>query len=466
MSPRDSKKLPTKSLITSINDFVSHNLSWFAIFFVTYFVCFYFGTHFLVFDKVFGTQVHLWYSSWQVDSDQLLYGRLFENFQSGVFSQMGQLWIPSKSAYYESQFGFGGWALSLIPFTFGLQGLSGIKLMYGIVSCMSALLMTFFTVQIKNRVSKGATLLFMFVMLQPYAVGTLHSIYMMFWLKAIPAIALIYIFQKKRETTARVFLILVVCSIPGFLSGYEYLTLYVSLQWSVIAFFAIRDSWNTKRILNNSIVLLGASFVTLAISLLVHLSQLALIHGGFKKGLDYMIWDLTVRLGVTDMNVDPVFLDSLQAQPLSLLYTYLKLPVLMAPLEIDIVSGFTVLTLILVASLAILYISKNTFNLKRENGNQPILNGLAGAWIVGLIGPLTWYLLARPHSFIHIWINNFMWFFPTIPLGVILINESIRLKILDSGKRNDVRSTMKVLLLMTVALVLISYIYSVYSMRA
>jgi hypothetical protein len=45
---------------------------------------------------------------------------------------------------------------------------------------------------------------------------------------------------------------------------------------------------------------------------------------------------------------------------------------------------------------------------------------------MSLLGPLGWFCLTRPHSFIHQFINFALWYIPTIPLGLTILWAPVR----------------------------------------
>ena len=122
------------------------------------------------------------------------------------------------------------------------------------------------------------------------------------------------------------------------------------------------------------------------------------------------------RTGATGIAVDDVYRQSLAAEPGQVLDIYLGMPVIGAPYWLPIAHFFTVGALLFVCGIVVL------LDYQGGAGTQPSpapkSRAMGASWFVALLGPLGWFLLARPHSFIHTHINPAIWFLPTIPMGL------------------------------------------------
>ena len=84
------------------------------------------------------------------------------------------------------------------------------------------------------------------------------------------------------------------------------------------------------------------------------------------------------------------------------------------------------------------------------------------AWIVSLMGALGWFLLARPHSYMHTFIVFALWFLPTIPLGLGLLWGPIR----RGYDGLVVRPVAMFWIALTSIALILSFIYSLVSVRS
>jgi len=259
-------------------------------------------------------------------------------------------------------------------------------------------------------------------LLQPWSVAMAGSLYWMIGVKLLPSAMLLILLSSRRESVARIITVSFAFSSLAFLSGYEFLTVVAATQFAVVTYFAVLREARVRAAALSIVSVafgLGSAFM-FAIS--IHFIQLYVRLGDLGLAVTTLETVITKRTGVTGTQVDAVYAQSLAAYPSQVLDIYLGMPVFGAPLTLPVLHYFTMLTLLPVCAVLIVV----GFRGKRPGAAATASRALGVAWFVALLGPLGWFLLARPHSFIHTHINFSLWFFPIVPLGLALLWDPIR----------------------------------------
>lgn len=392
-----------------------------SLFFV-FFLAFRYALHFRLMDALLGTNATDFVNTFQTDSDGLVFRRLEQNRMTGIFSgQMGlrmdDTYAQPFGPFYASQFGLGGWLSTLPPTAFGVFGKSGAGVVLTLVAGFNALVASAAVGAVRRTLSGGAAILCVLALLQPWPVAIAHSAYWMIGLKLLPAGALIVVFAQGRGTWLRVFFAVLGVSTFTFLSGYEFATIVVASSLGVVTYYCIVSQRSLSESISRALAALGGCVGGLFAALVIHFVQLRVRLGGTAAALEAIEDTVAKRTGATNIQVDPIYLESLASNPADVLATYLSIPVVGAPVVLPVVSLFTVAALISVCTTVVILGA-------RGGMMQPLdirQHAVGIAWAVTLLGPVGWFLVARPHSHLHTHINPALWWLPVIPLGVALL---------------------------------------------
>jgi hypothetical protein len=383
--------------------------------------------------------------SFQVDSDSLVVGRLKENLNDGLFSEWPFL---GESGGYLSQIGLGGWLITLLPTTFRSQEAIGIAMMYSTAAAASALIAVWIVKGAFRTLSTWGAVLVALTLLQPWIVAIAGSIYWLIGLKLLPAIVLLRL-SNYPNLPYRITLIGVAsATFLALASGYEYVTVVFALTLSVITYNAIQREWSVRLYATRVMMTLSCQVASFVCTLIVHFGLLLPATGNFSSAFDVIRRIVSKRTGANSAPVDGVFMESLLVSPLEVLVTYLSMPVFGAPFNLPILNLFTVGNLILfcICAMPLLGRLESSCGLNHR--------ALGFAWLVSLLGPMGWFLLARPHSYIHTHINYALWFLPTIPLAAVFLTELIT-RWIDRIKRERALSVAMIIFSAVLALMVV-----------
>ncbi|CAB4861053.1 unannotated protein [freshwater metagenome] len=432
-------------------------LEWLALaaVFVVFFTCFRWGLHLRAVDALAHTRLLAWFQQWQTDSDQLVLERLKQNHAGGIFSEALAL---GEKGSYGSQFGLASWLVAL-PATLFPSSV-GIPLMFTLVAGFNAALVTVALRALARTLSFGGAVLAAIALLQPWPTAMAHSIYWFMGIKILPAVVLALLFAWGKDSLKQTYVAVSIFTALACLSGYEYITLVVALPLAVCTYYVVLRDYSWSDALRRLGVTLGASITGFASALVVHLAQLSAHLHGVSAGLHLLLERVAVRTGSgtvvlasgTPADVQKLVADALASNPKDVLGLYLSMPILGDPGDFGLLRLVNVATLILVVIVALVLGYRVIQRSELESRHQA-----AGiAWLVALLGPVGWILLARPHSYIHSFINFDLWYVSVIPLGLALLWMPIR----DGSKSLKVQKIPLSICAVVVLSVLIFFVYS------
>jgi hypothetical protein len=339
----------------------------------------------------------------------------------------------------------------------GQYGAFGGALILTIVSAFNALLATAAVRAIRRTLSLGAAILVTIGILQPWSVSIARNVYWFIGIKLLAAAVLILLFAWRRDTTRRVLGISVAFTLVACLSGYEMFTLVAAAQFAVIAFYSLQRRWSLATTLRSGLTVAGGVLGGFVAAIGIHLLQLYLRAGNLTR-IDELLQSVSSRTGATDAALGGQDANAMGVSPITVLDTYLSMPVFGVRTSLPILRNFTVGAFILTVLIVIVI----TFAARKQTVRAINEQAMGVAWIVSLMGALGWFLLARPHSYMHTFIVFALWFLPTIPLGLGLLWGPLR-RGFDGLAARPI--AMFWIALVAVALVL-SFIYSLISVRS
>jgi len=363
--------------------------------------------------------VDYWVTEMFTDTDQQVKNRLAQNLEYGPFSAGGSLDFEGS---YISQVGFGGWVMTLVPTLFGVSGTLGHFLIFSQVAALNAAIFAFVADVVRRRFGLAPSLVLLFALVQPWFAALGGSPRFLIGLRLLPAIWVASRYWSGRFDVGRTIAVVTGLSVLGFLSGYDYATITTPLVLAAVVCIAVVHEWDIRTLLSRSWPPLLASLMALPITISLHLMQLAVRFGGPKAAWSEINYRLAKRSGLVNDAVEhPLLREALASSPDKVLDWYLAVPVYLAPAKVWLISRFSVAVLIGIG----VFILLRSLARDSETPHDRWVRGLALGWFVSLLGPLGWFLLARPAAYIHTHTDGVIWFYPTIPLGTLLIAVTV-----------------------------------------
>ncbi len=363
--------------------------------------------------NAFNTVDPSWFNKHQVDSENLVIHRIIDSNINGFYHNA--MFLTRNSVVYVSSSGLQGSIFSSLNKVSPLTFQNNIRLFHFVNSIiLSCILVAFIAFAMNEFGLVVATSLFFGVLLSDWIVVFGRNLYWILWSMYLPLlIVLVFsrrLFDKKERGVENIFVPFVYVSILfRSLSGYEYIsTILISMVVPFVYFGVIyRDVERALRLilLTGCVGVLG--FIT---ALVVHLLQLSLHYGNFELAYDKILDTVLKRTHGEPLSVDPVYANSLNANVYEVLVSYFN-----GYYHYFGQFGMQMKYLILV------FLVLSLFNLVLNKKERMISLALFYSLIFSILAPLSWFILAKGHSYIHTHMNHLLWNIPFNLVGFIVV---------------------------------------------
>ena len=352
----------------------------------------------------------------------------FINFQYEAF--LNNKFPDSGFRPYRQSFGLQGYFYASIDSVLRFVGLeSGATRLYLnklVTSSLFAALLVLFVYFIKHNFGYLSAITFVFlVATSQWVVVHSNNLYWMFFLVILPFIIVTTFLQlniqdKKTLLIRRINLLYIsvfFAVLIKSLSGYEYISTVLIATVTPLIFFAIRDTWDAKAFLVRflSVGLSGvAGFFT---AILMHLKPLTNVQGSLTKGFEHL-WGTIAKRTHGDPNmVAEVYRTSLESNIINVILKYFN----GRAFNLDSLIGFggyiTFWELIITFFIMSTVITFLTFSLNGYKKYKKLNLAAAATLWFSFLAPLSWYILAKGHSYLHQHINHVLWYVPFLLIG-------------------------------------------------
>nr|WP_294529170.1 hypothetical protein [uncultured Blautia sp.] len=247
-----------------------------------------------------------------------------------------------------------------------------------------------------------------------------RSLYWAIWTLILPFVLMLYILraeEKNRKIRRPIAFLLLFLSIfirSG--CGYEFISVAMINMEVPVFYYAIKNKWSLKetviRVVKYGIAALAGFFT----AILVCLTQVYFYNDrSWKAAVDTLMNRIAYRTGMGAAGKDfgQLVTDSLHASKYSVLKSYFigGQPILFT-WRMDLI------VLVIIIAIALTFISRDY--IKEIDDRRDSLVALDAMILISFLGPLSWYVLASGHSYIHTHICYLLWSVPFLMLGSAL----------------------------------------------
>ncbi len=362
-----------------------------------------------------------WFASYQEDSDLNVNGRIKQTIKTGsAFSEYGFLGYPLENGEYYSYFrqvGFQGMYASLIQRITGADLNHSIAYTRAFHSLALALLLAGFLFWVWREFSfSHAAASFVFLVYSPWLTVSARNLYWATWLMFLPFILFLLIlhFGEKTGKYAHIlsfftalFTIFLKCA-----CGYEFVSSILIAMVLPFIYYAFKNKWGMKKFIRRAFWAGLGGVCGFFTALCLNLYQCFRMLNDFSYSLRLMAENISKRTGFFSIEqTDKIIRESLDANALLILNTYLtqKEPVLF---------NFTMSDILILFLIAL--IGALAFDVKRASKALYIISA------VSLCAPLSWFVLAKGHSYIHTHINYILWSVPVLYLFALSVFDAVK----------------------------------------
>lgn len=402
--------------------------------------------------NTFKVAEHKWFTRFGADSESLVIARLVKSQHEGIFSSQGHLvfydrdsedfaskptkiyegilqYNNMKNVEYTSQVGIQGIFYSILDKSFNKLNIVNIKnrinIYHAITSSLLALVLASIVVLFYLEIGAFASIfLLLSLILSQWIAVMARNLYWVEGLMYVPFLA-IFAMHKYEELKGHIslkllyFLAFSTVMIRCF-NGYEYIsTILISMVVPII-YFAVKNNWNivlaVKRIIFTGLFGLFG-FLT---ALLLHIWQLQLSTHSFTKAWGIILRRILTRTSGNPDGVPEHIRKSLESSFFEIIHTYLN----GTAIDLSTIFGFKFFKFITYEDLIWCFLIGSIFvftdfKLIKEHYNK--LLALTVATWVSFFAPISWFVLAKGHSYIHTHINYILWHLPFTIFGYALV---------------------------------------------
>ncbi|AGH82503.1 hypothetical protein PCNPT3_12835 [Psychromonas sp. CNPT3] len=391
--------------------------------------------------NIFGAASDDFFDGYQRASESLVVGRIVETNNHGYFSHGGFLgrYIDidkidyqynvyvkgitpeSKFDIYSSSAGVQGFFYSLTDRSLSFFNVNPSKILF-INKCITSLslaflLSVFIIFSFRNLGCGSAVSSIFLIAISQWLVVFANNLYWMFFLIILPFIIstvfLMSIYNKENRFRYLYWAIFIAILVKS-LAGYEYMsTIFISMIIPFI-FYAIKDSWTLYELIKRSILISVFAISGLLVAMTIHIAQLTSYLGSISKAVNVITQIVLKRTSGNPDSVPEVFRQSLESTFSEVFTKYWN------GIAFNLENVFSVGGTVSFGGLILwlLFLSLfGTFIIQRKFPRQKRLHLaiLVSTW-VAILAPLSWFFLAKGHSYVHYFINQILWYLPFLLL--------------------------------------------------
>ena len=378
----------------------------------------------------------LWFRDWQDDSESLVVGRLIRSSQAGIWADYGILqrdydWREENRfvsgnhveefQMYPQQIGLQGMVFGLLNSIISLQDSDMIQFLYLLNAIMLAIFILLVALWVKAKFGLlSAIFIVVGCIFSPWLVVSARNLYWVTWTFLLPFVAILYLhWLESHRGRIKSWIFLLAAFLTVFIrvsNGFEFVSAVLITAVLPIIFYAINEKWTFKQYVRRSLFIGLGGLAAFFVALGVNLWQRAMLLGGLSESWVHLQRNILLNTGVT-------FLEEEATEGIILAFEGPILHVINAylhrgnPLVLDYRMGELFLVLLMLTLC--LFLQKKFA--PRIQENQRRFAALAMMTYASLLAPISWFVLARSHSYAHRHINYFLWYFPTVILLLALL---------------------------------------------
>lgn len=359
---------------------------------------------------------------------------------------------------HRSQLGFQALYLALLDRSFPFLT-NEIKLQgfYLLNSVLFAAVLLFILLWVKRNAGFPASILLLLsFLLAAWFVAFGRNLWFVLWAFYLPFLATLLILEAEEKLRKDLSLRLYVISFTAIvvkllMTSYEFITSALVTAFIPMVYYAVTGKWGLRKFILRSAVFSGIAVAAILISMIILSFQIKSIDGSFADGVRYISYSFSKRsMG------DPEKVTGLQSVIPGTSETGKASEVISKSLGsslTEVVGNYLRKDFINLRPLAN-QAGVGMFGLKLNYGGLFLIFGLFSLWgeimcqirggfaerariramnitfWVSMLGPLSWYIIFRGHSYIHTSLDMLVWHMPMVIIGFILtgmvISESIR----------------------------------------
>jgi hypothetical protein len=398
-----------------------------------------------------------WFDDFQYDMESYIVGRFVKSRQDGIFSAGGLTGIGSLTtvpvtygdlpfanqylAYneglrfgafttYDSQIGGQGILFGVLDGIIHLPAQEKLILFHALTSLCSAIVLA--AIIVWFYLESGLTVsLFVLgsAVFSQWLVAFGRILWWSTWAFYLPIAVMMYYLRRKPPCASSSYstfgvIVFITVFIKCFFNGYEYITSFLVMTIVPFLYYGIRHKISIRKFLSGLSVAAGSSILAVLLSFFILCFQISSVKGNFLDGVHHIITSFEKR-SYPNPSIYPDDLAPLvKSNVLEVVVTYLKgtffdanrflssSSVIVTKYVLRI-SYLHLFVLIVTMSGILLFLMKK---IEDEKEKRRCLAFFWATWF-SVLAPVSWLVIFKAHSAIHIYMNFIVWHMPFIFFG-------------------------------------------------
>ena len=417
-----------------------------------------------------------WFATHQKDTEAHVMGRMVKSRQDGIFSAGGlngwgtakstdAEWIPStemgpqytaylyelsfeKFSTYNSQPGGQGMIFSLLDRCIPLSPQIKLGSFYVLTALLSAIALAAIIGWFYEEFG-GWVAIFVLgsAVLSQWLTVFGKNLWWSLWAFYLPMIVVMYFLKRYRETLDRQLVrfgivIFISVFIKCFINGFEYITTTLVMMMTPCIYYAILDKWSRRQCMKWTLGAGLGSGVAILLGLLLLCFQIGAAKDGFMDGVAHVVWSFGKRTYGDAEDFPAVYAASLEAGTIGVVITYMNGIFFDLNNYLSNTNSFVSNSVLKVryVYLIVLFMLMSALLFFRSNEKgiaerrQHYIALIWTTWF-SILAPLSWYVIFKAHSFIHIHMSFLLWQMPFTFFGFAVFGSAIIASLKSERKR-------------------------------
>lgn len=439
--------------------------------------------------NLFGVASDRWFSVHQIDSEQLVLDGLLYSDSGEALPVLGRYTRPqtpnqyelSRKLYldgnktgdfkqYKSQFGLQVKLFSVL----NLDDSRKVEILHSITAFLMSLVVAgMFWFVWRDFSLLPATVFAGVFIFSPWVVVFARNLYWVSFTWFLPLFITMWLSSGLYDSRKRIYLmsaLLFLAYLIKLLCGYEYVTTIFIATCVPIVYFGLKSNYELKRIIHVIIFNFGALLLSFSLALYIHATSIK--ENGASSGFAHIYLTAKKRISSAnpeelakqvcdgDSECETVMIASLVSNPVDVVKRYFFVPDFFpwlsrynhnfeerTVLKNSILSGkysnfhdaynsigfigvINVFISVIISSLSkfgfIIFAAVSFLAIKNSTRSIQV------AATISLLAPLSWFLSAKGHSYIHYHMNYVLWYLPFVPI----LSATLGMKLVPRGEHN------------------------------
>ncbi|HUH98452.1 MAG TPA: hypothetical protein VLZ89_13890 [Anaerolineales bacterium] len=313
---------------------------------------------------------------------------------------------------YKSQTGFQAFFFSLLDRLSPLAPRWNLRLFRGLMALLLALTLSIFILWIYGELGWfPALIVFLTTLISPWITLFGRNLLYFTWAFYLPMVlTAFYLAWEKRNGRASNkmlgWLVFAAVAFKCLFDGYDFIIPSLAMVFIPLIYYGLLDHWGFRSLVTRSGMAAAACAGGVVAGIVMLAFQLRFVDGSFGAGLADVLSTFGRRTYGDPSLYPAVYADSLRANPLSVLATYLFNDYVLAFLNLDFFD------LILIAAVFTgIYVGVD----KAAKLNLPDKRR-SYAWIgatwVSVLSPISWFVIFKGQAYVHTHTNYLAWYMP------------------------------------------------------